>query len=147
MFGTAGYLTMFASNMLAEDRADPRLRDLPGMGRFFAGPVGRKQEDLYYDLKDRTEKKYNTLMKKVERSKLEDVDRILEENADILMAHDYVKEIDSEFKEINALIRQIGENKDYDGTSKQKREEITDLQKLKAETLDDIEEWRKDAGL
>jgi hypothetical protein len=147
MFGTAGYLTMFASNMFTEDRVDPRLRDLPGVGRFFAGPVGRKQEDLYYDLKDRTEKKYNTLMKKVERSKLDEVDEILEKNADILMAYDYVKEIDSEFKEINALIRQIGENKDYGGTPKQKREEITDLQKLKAETLDDIEEWRKDAGL
>jgi hypothetical protein len=147
MFGTAGYLTMFASNMFAEDRVDPRLRDLPGMGRFFAGPVGRKQEDLYYDLKDRAEKKYQTFMKKIARAKFDEVDKMFDENADMIAAYSYVQKMDSSLKDINEVIRYIGENKDYGGTPKEKREDITDLQELKSLILDDIEKRRKDAGL
>lgn len=147
MFGTAGYLSMYASNMLAAERPDPRLRDAPGLGRFFAGPVGRKNEELFYDLKERVDKKYSTLNVLIDRSKDEEIDKILDKNSDLIEMHTYISAVDARFKEINSMIRQIGENIEETGSSKEKREEITELQRQKSEILEDIEMLRKDAGL
>lgn len=148
MFGTAGYLSMYASNMLAAERPDPRLRDTPGLGRFFAGPVGRKNEELFYDLKERAEKKYQTYQLLAEkRDKQDEAEKYLDKNIGLISAYDYIKDIESDFQDINDLIRQIGESSSYPGTPKEKREEITDLQKLKSEILEGVERERKDAGL
>jgi hypothetical protein len=72
---------------------------------------------------------------------------MFDENADMIAAYSYIQKMDSSLKDINEVIRYIGENKDYGGTPKEKREDITDLQELKSLILDDIEERRKDAGL
>lgn len=148
MFGTAGYLSMYASNMLAAERPDPRLRDTPGLGRFFAGPVGRKNEELFYDLKERAEKKYQTYQLLAEkRDKQDEAEKYLDKNIGLISAYEYIKDIESDFQDINDLIRQIGESSSYPGTPKEKREEITDLQKLKSDVLEGVERERKEAGL
>jgi hypothetical protein len=55
--------------------------------------------------------------------------------------------LDTELKEINAMIRYYGESKETNLTPKERRAEVIDLQRLKQEILDSVIEFRKEAGL
>lgn len=145
--GSVSAMAMWGSNMLASDRPADELKQMPIIGQFVLKDVPRGAEDLFYDFKERSDKKYNTWNKLMERDKFDEADKYLDKNEGLISAHDYVTAMDADLKEVNKQIRTIGEVKDKTYNPKEKRADITDLQKLKLEMLEDIRRERKESGL
>lgn len=145
--GSVSAMAMWGSNMLSSDRPADELKQMPIIGQFVLKDVPRGAEDLFYDFKERSDKKYNTWNKLMERDKFDEADRYLDKNEGLISAHDYVTAMDADLKEVNKQIRTIGEVKDKTYNPKEKRADITDLQKLKLEMLEDIRRERKESGL
>jgi len=150
IFGTAGAMAQWFSNSIAVasgERVAPTDKEQPITGSLLRADVGRRNEDLFYDLKSVVDMRYGTYAKKLEREDDKAAEAYEEKYSDILDLYQDVNKIDSELKEINAEIRYYGESKDTGLTPDQRREEIKQLQLEKQELLDDVIEMRKEAGL
>ena len=145
--GSVAAMAMWGSNLFAGDRPEGRVKDIPIIGQFVLPEVPRLREDLYYDLKKQSDKVYDTYMKKIEREKFDEADKYYEKNEALIATHDYVTGLEAALKNINKQMRIVGEVSTKDMSKREKREEITDLQKTKQEMLEDVIEIRKDAGL
>jgi hypothetical protein len=84
---------------------------------------------------------------KAERLKDEELDKYLNANEDLIAMHDYVNEVDNAFKEINQAIRFYGTAVDKTISPSERRKEINDLQKIRGEILEGIEQIRRQAGM
>lgn len=150
LFGTAGSMAQWASNVIGE-AADARpavvAKDYPFIGPFLRPEVPRGPEDLFYDFKEYTDKKYQTYMRLLERDRLDEAEEYLKKNEGLIAFSEYANETESSLKEINALIRMYGETTDKTLSPKEKRAEIENLQRIKNEILDNIEFIRKEAGM
>ena len=149
IFGTAGAMTQWFTNSIAVasgERVAPTDKEQPITGSFLRADVGRRNEDLFYDLKSVVDMRYGTYAKMLEREDDKAADAYEKKYSDILDLYQDVNKIDSELKEINAEIRYYGESKDTGLTPDQRREEIKQLQLEKQEMLDDVIEMRKEAG-
>jgi hypothetical protein len=147
LFGSVAAMSMWGSNMFAGDRPEGRVKDIPVIGQFVLPEVPRGNEAMFYDFKERSDEKYNTYMRMLDRNKIDEADQYLEKNMGLVAAHDYVTSMDSGLKELNKQIRNIGETKDPDYTKSERRKDITDLQETKKDILDGIGLIRKDSGL
>jgi hypothetical protein len=146
LFGTTGAAVQWMSNLFSGDRPTPRSRDNPLYGSFIAAEVGRAPEDLFYSFKDKVDSKYKTYTKLLEEAKFEQADKYFDRHTKEINAHDYISSMDSSLAEINREIRRLG--RVGDGmTPDQRRAEITELQRLKNNILDEVILMRKDAGL
>jgi hypothetical protein len=70
IFGTAGAMVAWSSNLVgeaAEFRPEMGLKEMPVTGAFLRPEVPRGREDLFYKLKDDTDRKYRTYIKLNER--------------------------------------------------------------------------------
>jgi hypothetical protein len=70
IFGTAGAMVAWSSNLVgeaAEFRPEMGLKEMPVTGAFLRPEVPRGREDLFYKLKDDTDRKYRTYLKLTER--------------------------------------------------------------------------------
>lgn len=147
LFGSVAAMSMWGSNLMAGDRPEGRVKDIPIIGQFVAPEVPRRNEAMFYDFKDRSDEKYNTYMKLLERDKIDEADKYLDKNMGLVAAHDYVTAMDSGLKEINKQIRSVGETRDPSYSKSERRKDITDLQNTKKDILEDIGSMRKDSGL
>ena len=150
IFGTAGAMGMWASNVIgqaAETRPAVTAKESPIVGPFLRPEVPRGPEDLFYDFKERTDKKYRTYMTLLERGKLEEAERYLQKHEGLVAFAEYSNETDAALKEINQLIRMTGETTDKTKSPQEKREEIENLQRVKNEILGNVEKIRELAGL
>ena len=150
IFGSAGAMAQWFSNSIgaaAGERVAPTEKQKPFVGPFLRDEVPRRNEDLFYKFKEIVDNKYGTYTKMVEREDLDAADKYLDKNADLVESHDYITEVGTELKEINSMIRYYGEAKDTGLTPQERRKEIIDLQRLKQEVLDDVIDFRKNAGL
>jgi hypothetical protein len=145
--GSVAAMAMWGSNLFAGDRPEGRVKDIPIIGQFVLPEVPRLREDLYYDLKKQSDKAYDTYMKKIEREKFDEADKYYEKNEALIATHDYVTGLEAALKNINKQMRMVGEVSTKDMSKREKRDELTDLQKTKQEMLEDVIEIRKDAGL
>jgi len=91
--------------------------------------------------------KYGTYSKMLEREDYDKADDYEKKYSDILVFYKDVNKIDTDLKEINALVRYYGESKDTGLTPDQRRQEIKELQIDKQNILEDTIEMRKEAGL
>jgi GNAT superfamily N-acetyltransferase/Ca2+-binding EF-hand superfamily protein len=145
--GSVSALAMWGSNLLASDRPEDEMKQMPIIGQFVLKDVPRGAEDLFYDFKERSDKEYNTWNKMMERDKFDEADKYFDKHEGLIAAHDFVTAMDADLKEINKQIRSIGETTDKTYKPGEKRTDITDLQRLKLEMLEDIRRERKEAGL
>ena len=148
IFGTAGAMGQWVSNSIgamAETRPAPTDRETPITGSFLRPEIPRGREDLFYDFKERVDKKYATYMKMVEREDDQAADAYLEKHGDLVGMKDYITETEEELKEINAEIRRIGTTRSKDMSPEERRKEMDDYQRLKLEILEPVKEMRREA--
>ena len=145
LFGTAGALSMWASNLAlgASTRPEMTLKDVPGAGRFIGPQYPRGKEDLFYDLLERTKTKHNTFEDKIKTMDVDEAIKYAEKNAGLIALHNYMTQLESDLKEINRDINQMGRgSKELGLDPKERREMIDNLQNLKRSQLTGIERLR-----
>jgi hypothetical protein len=147
-FGTAGALAQWFSNVVfADGRVGPQAREMPVVGGFVAPDVMKLNEQLYYDLKERSAKKYETWKDLTETEKYDKADKYYEKNQNLIEIYGYISSIDQDLKDLNKQIRELGRRDDKSMTPAEKREEVNELMRIKQEMLSGVIEARKLAGL
>jgi hypothetical protein len=149
MFGSAGALSMWFSNQLfgGPERPKGQLKDNPFLGGLVGADVQRRNEDLMYDLKDKTEESYNTFRKLHMRGKHQEANEYFKDNKGEVQAYAYVLRAEAELKRLNAEIRRVGETVDPKWTPEAKRERLNELAEKKNTVLRGVIQMRKKAGL
>jgi DNA-binding protein H-NS len=148
IFGTAGAMVAWSSNLVgqaSEYRPEMGLKEMPITGAFMRPEVPRGREDLFYKLKENTDRKYRTFNRLIERDQIGEAEAYIGRHPNLIAYYDYTSEVDTQLKEINAAIRFIGETQDPSYTPEIKRQEIQDLLNLKQDVLEGIEQFRKEA--
>ena len=132
--------------MFGEGRPTGQLRDNPLTGGIIGPEVSRRNEALFYDLKERAEPTYNTYVKMMKENKQAEAANFYNANRNLIEAYAYTSKGDSALQEANTAIKHFGKvEKTY--TPDQKYAEIVRIQKLKDSALDRVIEFRKRAGL
>jgi hypothetical protein len=147
LFGTVAATAMWGTNLLTEERVDSRMKDNPMYGPFFLPPVGRGREDMFYDLKDRVDKKYETYELMIERGQDDAADSYYEKHADLIDQRELTEEIVRSLQEVNSEIRLIGTMADPEYKKAERTKDVRELQEEKNDILEEIAEIRKEAGL
>jgi hypothetical protein len=148
IFGTAGAMVAWSSNLVgeaAEFRPEMGLKEMPVTGAFLRPEVPRGREDLFYKLKDDTDRKYRTYLKLTERDNQAEAQAYINRHPNLVAYYEYTSEMDAQLKEINSAIRFIGETRDPSYTPEIKRREIQEFLNLKQDILEGIEQFRKEA--
>jgi hypothetical protein len=145
--GTVGAAVMWGSNMFSGDRVAPEDRKNPLYGAFIAREVPRGREDLYYDLLERANEKYATFQDLNKKQRSAEAQEYFKENKGLIIAHGYTSGVETPLKKINAEIRRVSDLPASKMSSEAKRERMTELQNIKNNTLKDVIEIRKKAGL
>jgi hypothetical protein len=146
LFGTSGAAVQWGTNLFSNERPTPRDKDNPFYGSFIAADVGRGPEDLFYSFKDQVDSKYKTYQSLLKDAKFEQADKYFDRYEQEISAHDYISAMDNSLAEINREIRSLG-RANRDMTPDERRAEITEMQRLKNQILDDVIAMRKEAGL
>jgi hypothetical protein len=147
MGGSIATLGMYFSNLaFPEDRPAPELKQNPIIGNLVAPEVSRKNEELFYDLREKATGKYKTYQSMLENDKFDEADKFYDKNQELIDAYEYVSSMDTDLKEINKEVRRLGKSVDKTLTPKGRTTEINELKRLKSEILDSVTEFRKEAG-
>jgi hypothetical protein len=147
LLGTVGASVMWGSNLFSGDRVEPNASANPLYGAFVSAPVPRGPEDIYYDLKERSTKVYNTYIDLMKKGRTEEGRKYRSENEALFKAYGYTNGVEQGLKQVNAEIRRVGDLPGDKLTGAEKRERITFYQNKKNEILKDVVEYRKRAGL
>jgi hypothetical protein len=147
LFGTAGAAVMYGSNLFSGDRVAPQAKDNPLYGSFILPDVPRGREDLFYDLKERSDKKYETFNDLMKKQRTREGQEFREENKALINAHGFVTQADADLKRINAEIRRLSDLPEAQMSSAEKRAKITRFQETKNNILEQTIKFRLKAGL
>jgi hypothetical protein len=147
LFGTAGAAVMYGSNLFSGDRVAPQAKDNPLYGSFILPEVPRGREDLFYDLKERSDKKYETFVDLMKKQRTKEGQQYREENKALINAHGFVTQADADLKRINAEIRRLSDLPEAQMSSAEKRARITKFQETKNNILEQTIKFRLKAGL
>jgi hypothetical protein len=148
IFGTAGAMVAWSSNLVgqaAEFRPEMGLKEMPITGAFMRPEVPRGREDLFYKLKENTDRKYRTYDRLTGRGNPGEAQAYFDRHPNLIAYYEYTSEVDAQLKKINAEIRFIGETQDPSYTPEIKRQEIRALLNLKQDVLEGVEQFRKEA--
>ena len=154
--GWAGSMYAFgewvSNEIFSEDRVAPSPRDNPFLGGFVGPEVSRRNENLFYGLKEKTEPAYNTYVAKLSKGDDQESINYYNKNKDLIQAHEYVSAVSNDLDSINKMIKLVGKSeatgpngKAY--TPEEKKRIITEYQETKSQLLMNIIEFRKQAGL
>jgi hypothetical protein len=146
LFGSTGAAVQWGSNLFSNERPTAREKDNPFYGSFIAADVGRAPEDLFYSFKDQVDSKYKTYTALLKDAKFEQADKYFDRYEKEISAHTYISAMDNSLAEINREIRSLG-RANRDMTPDERRADITEMQRLKNQILDDVIAMRKEAGL
>jgi viroplasmin and RNaseH domain-containing protein len=147
IFGTVGGMVAWSSNLIGEAsevRPEMGLKEMPITGAFLRPEVPRGREDLFYDLKSSTDRKFRTFNRLADRD-VNEAEAYLEKHPNLIAFYDYTSEMDTQLKELNAVVRFIAETTDRSYTPEIKRKEIQELLNLKQEILEGVEMFRREA--
>jgi len=141
-------MVAWSSNVIGEGssfRPEMTIKEFPVVGAFLRPEVPRGREDLFYRLKDATDRKYNTFNRIIQRGDFAEADKYLQRYPNLIAYYDYTTQMANDLKDINSAIRFIAEVKDPAYTAERKRAEIQEHMVLKQEVLEGIEQFRKEA--
>jgi hypothetical protein len=146
-FGTIAVTAMWTSNKLfGENRPTSQLKENPLTGGILVADVQRLNENLLFDLRDRTVK-YNDTLKKLEERDMKRAGQYRKENIQKIKAYDRAADAIRDIMEINKEIRIIDASKSDKWTPDSKRQRINELNERKSRMLGNVTIWRRDAGL
>jgi hypothetical protein len=95
IFGTAGAMVAWSSNLVgqaSEFRPEMGLKEMPITGAFMRPEVPRGREDLFYRLKDDTDRKYRTYDRLVRRGDEAEAQAYLNRHQNLLAYYEYTSE-------------------------------------------------------
>jgi ribosomal protein S18 acetylase RimI-like enzyme len=151
--GSVYSLTAWASNAIfGENRVATAPSENPFLAGFVGQEVSRKNESLFYGLKDKTEPAYGTYMAKIAKGNEAETIAFYNKNKDLIQAHEYVSAVEQDLKAINKIIKDIGKSEAQDENGKvytpeKKLELITQYKEMKSQLLNNVIAFRKQAGL
>jgi len=150
--GSVASTSMYFSNMVFNsDRPATQLKENPLTGGLIGADVPRRNENLFYDLKERTDKVYETFQD-IAKNDRKNLNAYREANIKMIQAHGYTSGISQNLNAINGQIRRFSRSEDLtkeerEMTPQEKRERINYFNQLKQDILKDVIERRKVAGL
>jgi hypothetical protein len=144
--GTVGAAVMWGTNLLAGDRPTPQARENPLYGQFIMPDVPRGREDLYYDLKSKTDEAYKTYMDLQRKGRREEAADWFKENKKLIQVYGYTSSIEADLKRLNGEIRRLSDLPKEKMSPDAKRKRMTELQEIKGRMLKDVISMRKRAG-
>jgi hypothetical protein len=144
--GTVGAAVMWGTNLLAGDRPTPQARENPLYGQFIMPDVPRGREDLYYDLKSKTDEAYKTYMDLQRKGRREEATDWFKENKKLIQVYGYTSSIEADLKRLNGEIRRLSDLPKEKMSPDAKRKRMTELQEIKGRMLKDVISMRKRAG-
>jgi hypothetical protein len=150
LFGTVGIVSQWAVNSIYEgmgERPATAAQKVPLLGGFTLPKVGRLNEDLFYDLKERADQKYDTWNRHIARGETKEAAEYMKEHSGLIAMHDYTSQVSSDLSELNQLIRYYGEYKKSVLSPELRRQKIESLQKTKQKILSSVQSQRRAAGL
>jgi hypothetical protein len=146
-FGTVAVTAMWTSNKLfGENRPTSQLKENPLTGGILVADVQRLNENLLFDLRERTVKYHDTL-KKLEERDMKRAGQYRKENLQKIKAYDRAADAIRDIMEINKEIRMVDASKSDKWTPDSKRQRINELNERKSRMLGNVTIWRRDAGL
>jgi hypothetical protein len=140
LFGTVGSTAGWLSDMFTSDKPDRVWARNPIIGQVFLPPEPRGREDLFYDLKERSDEAYNTWETMNKRYHKAEAKEYFEENKSLIRTHDYITNAEAGLKELNAEIRRLSDDRRLTPTEKRKR--ITYFQGKKNDILESVNRER-----
>ena len=148
ILGTAGTSMMWLSDMFTANKPAKTWAQNPFVGSFALQPVGHGPEALFYDLKERTDAKYDTFMKLAQRQHGEDAKKYIQENKGLIAAHEYTTQVAPRLQEITREIQRMSDVPATSVNAQKKRDLITEYQKIENQILKTVPKMRKElAGL
>ena len=140
LFGTVGSTAGWLSDMFTSDKPERVWARNPIIGQVFLPPEPRGREDLFYELKKRSDEAYNTWETMNKRYHKADAKEYFEENKSLIRTHDYITNAEAGLKEINAEVRRLSDDPRLTPTEKRKR--ITYFQQKKNNILESVNRER-----
>ena len=140
LFGTVGSTAGWLSDMFTSDKPERVWARNPIIGQVFLPPEPRGREDLFYELKERSDKSYNTWETLNKRGREAEAEKYFDQNKLTIMVHDYIVNAEAGLKEINAEIRRLSDDPRL--TPAEKREQITIFQQQKNDILESVNQER-----
>jgi len=148
ILGTAGTSMMWLSDMFTANKPAKTWAQNPFVGSFAVQPVGHGPEALFYDLKERTDAKYDTFMKLAQRQHGEEAKKYIQENKGLIAAHEYTTQVAPRLQEITREIQRMSDVPATSVNAQKKRDLITEYQKIENQILKTVPKMRKElAGL
>jgi hypothetical protein len=150
--GSVATTSMYFANMVFNsDRPSTQLKENPLLGGLIGADVPRRNENLFYDLKERADQTYATFQDIIKNDRKKGAD-YREANIKMIQAHGYTSGIEQNLNAINTQIRRLSRSEDLNVeeqkmTPEQKRNRINYFNQLKQDILKDVIERRKAAGL
>lgn len=140
LFGTAGSTAGWLSDMFTSDKPERVWARNPIIGQVFLPPEPRGREDLFYDLKERSDVAYTTWDTMMKRHHMKDAKDYFKENKSLIQTHDYIVTAEAGLKELNAEIRRLSDDPRL--SSEEKRKRITYYQGKKNNILESVNRER-----
>jgi len=140
LLGTVGSTAGWFSDMFTSDKPERVWARNPIIGQIFLPPEPRGREDLFYELKQRSDEAYNTWETMNKRGYELKAEQYFEKNKSTIMVHDYIVNAEAGLKEINAEIRRLSDDPRL--TPEEKREQITIFQQQKNDILESVNQER-----
>jgi len=140
LFGTVGSTAGWLSDMFTSDKPERVWARNPVIGQVFLPPEPRGREDLFYELKQRSDKSYNTWETLNKRGRADEAEKYFDKNKSTIMVHDYITNAEAGLKEINAEIRRLSDDPRL--TPAEKRDQITIFQQQKNDILESVNQER-----
>jgi len=140
LFGTVGSTAGWLSDMFTSDKPERIWARNPVIGQVFLPPEPRGREDLFYELKQRSDKSYNTWETLNKRGRADEAEKYFDKNKSTIMVHDYITNAEAGLKEINAEIRRLSDDPRL--TPAEKRDQITIFQQQKNDILESVNQER-----
>jgi hypothetical protein len=150
LFGTTAAVAQWFTNSIAAasgERIAPAERETPITGSFKRPAVPRGNEDLFYDLKERSDKKYETWNQFIARGQTKEAAAYMKQHSKLIAMHDYTAETAESLSEINQLIRYYGEYTKSKLSPEERRKKVEQMQRTKQKILSGVKAQRRAAGL
>jgi predicted RNA methylase len=147
LFGSVAGLTMWMSDLLSSNKPTKEERNNPLYGSFVAPEVPRGREDLFYDLKARSDVAMTTFKTEMKNMNPTQGKKWFEANKGLIQANGFTQSAGASLNAITGQIRRIEDLPLKEMSADEKRKEINFLKGKKEEILQDTIRFRLKAGL
>jgi hypothetical protein len=145
--GSVASIAMWGSNLFSGHKASSEERNNPLYGSFIAPEVPRGREDLFYDLKTRSDTAMGTFKDLIKKGHKAEADQWFKDNQGEIKASGFTAGAGKALIDINAEIRRLEDLPDTRMSPDEKRQQINFYKKKKEDILDQTIKFRLSAGL